>query len=82
MFTAELLGMLIAWLLAAILLSLFLLLLVVIWGQIIHTMKVWFGLPGMSREPPGYPLSHPHEHSQVPEYPPVSQNGYERRDYR
>ncbi len=82
MFTAELFGMLIAWMLAAILLSLFLLMLVVIWGQIIGAMKVWFGLsgmPGLPREP----LSHSHEHAQVPGYhgyPPVSHNGYERRD--
>jgi len=74
MFTAEVFGMLLAWLLAAILLSLFLLMFVVIWGQIIHTLKVWFGLSG----PPREPLSHSHE--QVPEYPPVSHNGYGRRD--
>jgi hypothetical protein len=79
MFTAELLGMLIAWLLAAILLSLFLWMLVVIWGQIIHTMKVWFGLP---RVPLSHPHDQPHEHEQVSGYPPVSQNGYERRDYQ
>lgn len=70
MFTAELFGMLFAWLLAAILLSLFLLMLVVIWGQIIHTLKVWFRLSGLPREP----LNHPQE--QVPEYPPLSHNGY------
>ena len=78
MFTAELLGMMIAWLLAAILLSLFLWMLVLIWGQIISAMKVLFGLPGMSREPP----NHAHEHDQMSGYPPVSHHGYERRDYQ
>ena len=78
MFTAELFGMMIAWLLAAILLSLFLWMLVVIWGQIIHTLKVWFGLPGLPREP----LREPQEHEQVSGYPPISRNSYGRRDYQ
>ncbi len=72
MLTAELLGLMIAWLLAAIVLSLFLWMLVLIWGQMLHTIKTWFGL---SREP----LSRPQEHEQVV-YPPLSQDGYVRRD--
>jgi hypothetical protein len=76
MFTAELFGILIAWLLAAILLSLFLLLLVVIWGQILHTLKLWFGVPGVPRES----LGHPQEHDQISGYSPVSHNGFGRRD--
>ncbi len=78
MLTAELLGLMIAWLLAAIVLSLLLWMLVLIWGQMIHTMKTWFG-GSMSREP----LSRPQEHEQVPgypRYPPLSQDGYARRD--
>jgi hypothetical protein len=78
MFTAELFGMLIAWLLAAILLSLFLWMLVLIWGQIISTLKMWFGLPGMPRESP----NQAHEHDQVCGYPPVSHHDYSRRDYQ
>jgi hypothetical protein len=75
--TAELLGLMIAWLLAAIVLSLLLWMLVLIWGQMLHTMKTWFGMSwfGMSREP----LSRPQEHEQVV-YPPLSQDGYVRRD--
>lgn len=75
MLTSELLGMMIAWLLAAILLSLLLWMLVCIWGQIIQAMKAWFGV---SREP----LSRPQDQYQVPVYPPVPQDGYARRDFQ
>ena len=77
MFTAELLGMMIAWLLAAIVLSLFLWMLVLIWGQIICAMKVWFGVP---RESLREPMHQAHE--QVSGYPPDSQHGYAGRGYQ
>ncbi len=73
MLTSELLWMTIAWLLAAIVISLLLWMLVFIWGQMLQAIKAWFGV---SREP----LSRPQDHYQVPVYPPVQQDGYVRRD--
>ncbi len=75
MVTAELLGMTIVWLLVAIVISLLLWLLVLIWGQLIQAIKTWFGV---SREE----LSQPQDHYQVPGYPPLQQDGYSRRDFQ
>ncbi len=73
MLTAELLWMTIAWLLAAIVISLLLWMLVLIWGHLLQAVKAWFGV---SREP----LSQPHDQYNVPVYPAVPQDGYVRRD--
>ncbi len=73
MLAAELLGLIIGWLLAAIVMSLLLWMLVLIWGQMLQAIRTWFGVP---REP----VNHPQDHEQVPMYPPLSQDGYARRD--
>ncbi len=73
MTTPELLGMTIAWLLAAIVISLLLWLLVFIWGHLIAVIKTMFGV---SREP----LSRPQDQYDVPVYRPVPQDGYVKRD--
>ncbi len=75
MLTSELLGMTIAWLLAAIVISLFLWMLVLIWGHMIQAIKALFGVV-----PPS--VGQPHDHYQAPVSPPVPQDGYARRDFQ
>ncbi len=72
MLTAELLGTMIGWLLAAIVMSLLLWMLVLIWGHLIQAMKAWFAVSSQS-------VRQPREHEQVV-YPPLSHDGYSRRD--
>ncbi len=73
MFTSELFGTMIAWLLVAIVISLLLWMLVLIWGQLIQALRTMFGVLPPSVRPSL-------DHYQVPEYPPLSQDGYSRRD--
>ncbi len=75
MLTAELLGTMIGWLLAAIVMSLLLWMLVLIWGHLIQAMKAWFAVSSQ-------PVRQPSDQDQVPLYPPIPHDGYSRRDFQ
>jgi hypothetical protein len=75
MVISELLGMTIAWLLAAIVISLLLWMLVLIWGHLLQALKAWFGVSSQ-------PVRQPPDQYHVPVFPPVPQDGYVRRDFQ